>query len=86
MFQNIGYEMSGLDSWNCKAFGMNQKVKIQIPFGPTYFLSHSIQHFLNNIRSCAKNEFCCQCTVNISNVILQTKIPISLEPEFQKKG
>ena len=40
-----------------------------VPLRLRHFQSQKLWHFHKDMRSCVKNECCCRCTVNISNVI-----------------
>ena len=51
-----------------RAFSMNPKVGVRVPPRSSHFLSQKLWHFHKNIRSCVENEYCCQRTVNSSNV------------------
>ena len=60
-----------------RAFGMNPKVVgVRVPFRSRHFLSQKLWHFHKNTRSCVENECCWPRTVNVSNVIFTSKIPI----------
>ena len=59
---------------------------LRVPLRSRHFLSQKLWHFHKNIRSCVENEFCCQRTVNISNVNFTSKISIPPESVFKNMG
>ena len=57
-----------------RTLGINPKVGVRVPLRSPHFLSLKFWHFHKNICSWVKNECCCLCNVNISNVRKITKI------------
>ena len=67
--KNMGQQMSGLIAEMVTAFGMNPKVGgFESRSGRDIFCPKKLWHFHKNVHSCVENEYCCRCTVNISNI------------------